>query len=276
MDKVSSIFDSLIIRGMIPEEKKTMTAEEFWKFTIDCYNQSEGNLHEQDGIKCRICKNKGSVQVIQGKFYSAYVPCKCMKKRNAYAKARNSGLGGYLYKTLDDYIVEADWQREFKKATEDYLHRHSEDNAWFMACGTSGCGKTLLGSIIANSLLFDRGRDVLYIIWTDFISQLKRDMMGEKTNEVSRYLDDVKKVDVLFLDEVLKKHNETDLRYLIEIINYRYTNDLKTIITSEKLLNELIDIDEAVFGRAVEKCEGFMINIPRDRRKNYRLRAITV
>jgi hypothetical protein len=80
--------------------------------------------------------------------------------------------------------------------------------------------------------------------------------------------------DVLFLDEVLKKHNDTDLRYLMEIINYRYTNDKKTIITSEKLLNELLDIDEATFGRAVEKCEGFVINIPRDRKKDWRLRSL--
>lgn len=140
-------------------------------------------------------------------------------------------------------------------------------------CGQSGCGKTLLGSIIANALLVDKGRSVMYVIWTDFISMIKRSMMGEKANDASDALEKVKNAEVLFLDELIKKYNETDLKYLMEIINYRYTNDLKTIITSEKLLNELLDIDEATFGRAAEKCEGFMINIPKDRKKNYRLRA---
>ena len=113
----------------------------------------------------------------------------------------------------------------------------------------------------------------MYIIWTDFIGKVKRDMMGEKANDVSEDMDKVKNVDVLFLDEVIKKYNETDLKYLIEIINYRYTNGKKTIITSEKLMPEFLDIDEATFGRAIENCEGFMINIPKDRKKNYRLRA---
>ena len=98
--------------------------------------------------------------------------------------------------------------------------------------------------------------------------------MGDKTNDVSEYLDKLKNVEVLFIDELLKKYNETDLRYLIEIINYRYTNDLKTIITSEHVFDKLLDIDEATFGRAIEKCEGFSINIPKDRKKNWRLRSL--
>jgi DNA replication protein DnaC len=145
-----------------------------------------------------------------------------------------------------------------------------------MACGQSGCGKTLLCSIIANTLLVRSGRSVMYIIWTDFIGTVKRDMMGERTDNVSDTMETVKNVEVLFIDEAIKKYNETDLKYLIEIINYRYANNLKTIITCERLMTDLIDIDEATFGRAIEKCEGFMINIPKDRRKNYRLRGLKI
>ena len=122
--------------------------------------------------------------------------------------------------------------------------------------------------------MYEEQRAVYYVTWTDFISRLKRDVMGDRTNKVSEYLEEIKKVDVLFLDELVKKYNETDLKYLIEIINYRYTNNLKTIITSERVLDDLLDIDEATFGRAVEKCEGYLINIPKDRNKNYRLRAL--
>jgi DNA replication protein DnaC len=175
---------------------------------------------------------------------------------------------------MDDYIAENEWQERCKRMVVGYLERHSHDEVWFMACGQNGSGKTLLGSIIANTLLAKKERAVMYVVWTDFISKVKRDMMGEKTNEVSNRIEEIKNVDVLFLDEVLKKHNETDVKYLMEIINYRYINDLKTIITSEKLLTELIDIDEATFGRAVEKCEGFMMNIPRDRKKDWRLRNL--
>jgi DNA replication protein DnaC len=202
--------------------------------------------------------------------------CYCEAKRKTYRRAKRSGLGEYLKKTLDDYRTNAQWQEKLKGITKEFIEHHSQDNVWMMACGQSGSGKTLLCSIVANHLLFNQAREVMYVTWTDFISKLKRDMMGDKTNKVSDYLEEVKKCEVLFLDETLKKYNETDLKYLIEIINYRYTNDLKTIITSERILDELLDIDEATFGRAVEKCEGYLMNIPKDRCKNYRLRAVTV
>jgi DNA replication protein DnaC len=250
---------------------KPMNAEEFRRFTVECYNESEGDLDKQDGIQCLICKNKGYIQVLEDR-YAPYKRCRCMSRRDSLIKAKSSGLGDYLNKTLNDYIVVDDWQGRCKRMVEAYLDRHSHDNTWFIACGQSGCGKTLLGSIIANTLLVKKERAVMYIIWTDFIGKVKRDMMGEKANEVSEAMEKVKNADVLFLDEVIKKHNETDLKYLIEIINYRYSNDKKTIITSERLMTEFLDIDEATFGRAVEKCEGFMINIPKDRKKNYRLR----
>ena len=270
MDSLTSLFKRMGIEVI----DKPMSDEEFRRFTVDCYNEREGDLDKEDGIQCIICKNKGWIQVIE-KGYEPHRKCECMARRDAYKKAQQSGLGKYLKKTLDDYeTLKEDWREKCRRAVENYLERHSHDDVWFMACGQNGSGKTLLGSIISNALLTKKERAVMYVVWTDFIGKVKRDMMGEKTNEVSVRMKEIKNADVLFLDEVLKKHNETDLRYLMEIINYRYTNDLKTIITSEKLLNELLDIDEATFGRAVEKCEGFMINIPRDRKKDWRLRSL--
>ena len=87
-------------------------------------------------------------------------------------------------------------------------------------------------------------------------------------------LEEIKNVEVLFLDEVLKKYNETDLKYIIEIINYRYNNNLKTVISSERNLNELLDIDEATFGRVVEKSGEYLLDIKKDRNKNYRLKGL--
>lgn len=269
MDNMKRIFN----RMGLDASESSMSSEEFRRFTVDCYNESEGDLDKDDGIQCVICNNKGYVQILEDR-YAPYRKCKCMTRREAYASAMQSGLGKYLKKTMADYIAEEEWRARCKRAVEGYLERHSHDDAWFMACGQNGSGKTLLGSIIANTLLVKKERSVMYVVWTDFIGKVKRDMMGDKVNEVSDRMEEIKNVEVLFLDEVLKKYNDTDLKYLMEIINYRYTNDKKTIITSEKLLNELLDIDEATFGRAVEKCEGFFINIPRDRKKDWRLRSL--
>lgn len=249
----------------------SMTKEEFTEWQVKNYNESEGHLHEQDGIECEKCLNKGDIQYVKdGYVYSQR--CECHEKRLNILRAKKSGLGEYLNKRLSDYEVAEEWQGGCKRKAIEYIK--SDGNEWFVALGTVGSGKTLLCSIVANNLLFKKGRNVLYVTWTDFISRLKRDMMSDNANEVSTYLDEIKKVDVLFFDELIKKYNDTDLKYLIEIINYRYTNDLKTIITSEKTLNELLDVDEAIFSRVAEKCGGFLINIPKDRHKNYRLKGL--
>lgn len=62
-----------------------------------------------------------------------------------------------------------------------------------------------------------------------------------------------------------------------EIINYRYNNqDLITIISSERTLTDLLDIDEAIAGRIAEKSKpgGYCINLNKDTKKNWRMQGI--
>jgi len=255
-----------------PKPKKSI--KEFMEMRIKIYNESEGDLKYFD---CPKCKNKGYVQeLVFSDFYNDYIEvmkkCECSPKRRLMYKAQNSGLGDYLSKRFNDYIATEDWQKNIKTKAIEYCK--SENKYWFVTLGQSGAGKTLISSIIANYLLLKQEKTVLYITWTDFISKLKRDMMGDNSNKVSSYLDEIKNVEVLYVDELLKKYNETDLKYIIEIINYRYTNDLKTIISSERTIDELLEIDEATFGRVIEKADRFIINIPKDKKKNYRLRNL--
>lgn len=255
-----------------PTKQRTM--KEKLTELAEIYNAKQGNMNELD---CPICKNKGYIRIV--KFddeYQDYITlvkeCECMPKRKIIQNARKSGLGEYLNKCFEDYIVTSEWQQKMLDQAKKYASRNT--NEWFVLLGQSGSGKTMLSCIVANDLLLNKNRKVIYITWTDFISKLKRDMMGDNSNNVSKYLDEIKKVDVLFIDELLKKYNETDLRYIIEIINYRYTNDLKTIITSERVLKELLEIDEATFSRMVEKSNRFIANIEKDQKKNYRLKKL--
>lgn len=254
-------------------ETKDFTNEELELLKIQWYNDSEGELNKEDGIECEKCKNKGFYQFLKnGSTYTTY--CECYARRMQIKRARNSGLGEYLNMRSKDFKADTEWQRTIKDKMIEFCQEHTEDNVWFGIVGAIGSGKTMACSIISNHLLYNLNRNVQYVTWTDFISRLKRDMMGDNTEVVSEYLQEIKKVDVLFLDEVLKKYNDTDLKYLMEIINYRYTNNLKTLITSEKLLDELLDIDEATFSRAVEKSKGYFLTIPRGREKNYRLKGL--
>lgn len=262
------------IQDLIKSNGEQINEEELLDMKIELANSIEGDMNKIDGIECEECKNRGYITI--KKFYDIYnrnievvKNCKCMKKRILVRNAINSGLGEYFNKTFDDYKTKEQWQINCKQKAMNYVKSNNKE--WFIMCGQSGAGKTLLCSIIVNSMI-EQNHIVQYITWTDFISKLKRDVMGDNTNLVSDYLDELKNVEILFIDELLKKFNEADLKYIIEIINYRYINNLQTIITSERNIDELLEIDEATFGRVIEKCNENIIYIPKDRNKNYRLR----
>ena len=56
-----------------------------------------------------------------------------------------------------------------------------------------------------------------------------------------------------------------------ELLDYRYNNDLITILSSELTFDRLLSLDEAIAGRIREKCGPFLVNIARAAGKNYRL-----
>ena len=61
--------------------------------------------------------------------------------------------------------------------------------------------------------------------------------------------------------------------YAFRLINYRYNNDLVTIISSELLISELRAIDEAIAGRMKQKATNrFMVQIGRNEERNYRFK----
>lgn len=79
--------------------------------------------------------------------------------------------------------------------------------------------------------------------------------------------------DVLYIDDFFKgKISETDKTLAFDIINYRYNNSLVTIISSELLLQELIDVDAAIAGRIKQMSADYIVQIAYDDERNYRLK----
>jgi len=92
------------------------------------------------------------------------------------------------------------------------------------------------------------------------------------------------RAEVLLLDDFLKpgrdrKGNEegasaADMRLAFDLLNARYLNRLPTIISSEWHIGELAEMDEAVASRIYEMGTGFIVNIKRDKARNWRYRNV--
>lgn len=249
------------------------------RMRADTINKMQGNLDIQDGYNCTLCLNRGysmEVREKDGNYYMVSVPCKCDPVRKNIMRMKRSGLENLIKKCrFENFEEKEDWQKALKWEAMSYAE---EPEGWFYIGGNSGSGKTHLCTAICRKLLLE-GHDVLYMLWRDDVIRLKGMLNTDAyQEEINRY----KSVEVLYIDDLFKigrasadtpqKPSQGDINIAFELINFRINNNLKTIISSECTLDELLDIDEAVAGRIADGNHVFSIG--KDRRKNYRFRNL--
>lgn len=237
-------------------------------------NETEGRLTGHD---CPICKNKGVIFALSDG-YIVSRNCECMKIRDSRARLRASGLESIMNEyRFDRYEASDRWQKDFKKRAIEFIKDH--ERKWFFAGGQSGAGKTHICTAIASQFL-KQGLSTRYMLWRDESVKIK-----SSANESSEYgpmVNPLKTVKVLYIDDLFKTGKDeygntklptpADINIAFEILNYRYNNDGITIISSERTIEELIDIDEAIGSRIRQRSKEYCFNFNRDRNKNYRLR----
>lgn len=147
-----------------------------------------------------------------------------------------------------------------------------QENNWLVLLGEPGCGKTHLSLAVANYLL-RQYIPVLYFQHVEGFSEMK-EMLRSKDGIKGR-VDQMKKVQVLVWDDLWKRQaghepRPFEFEIVFEILNYRYLNLLPTIISSEKLPQELLTIDRAIGSRIMERGKRHLVVI-KGLENNYRL-----
>ncbi len=224
-----------------------------------CPVSSEVKINE-----CEICKDLEWLKVEDG-----YKPCKCRDVKRYKRILENSGISeSFQRKTLDNFKTDnAKVIKQAKDTAKEYINNFENENS-IAFIGAIGCGKTHLGTAIANELMA-KGIAVLYINYRDMVNKLKQSVTDEENynKEMYKYRD----VPVLFIDDLFKGLLDADVKYIYEIIDFRYFNKKKMIITSERKINDWLNIDNAVGSRLYEMCKGRIVEfVGKD--LNYRLR----
>ena len=235
----------------------------------DRENAEEGHLK---GIDCRKCKNKGYSVIVRDN-EQIMVVCDCMGARKSLERIEKSGLKRAVEEMrFDNFIVTEKWQQDFLTTAKKYVE--CGENKWLFYGGNSGSGKTHLCTAVCGELL-RRGKEVRYMMWRDEGTKIKS--LVNDSAEYSRLIGELKNVEVLYIDDFLKVQRNTlptpaDINLAFEILNYRYANKSQTIISSEKTLDEILALDDAVGGRIYDLAKGYGMTLAYDRNKNYRLR----
>lgn len=254
---------------METESKEIDSATESLVNITDHFNKEDGDLNTLDGIDCPICHNKGFYFTDDDNGVTqTFHQCECMKKRISMRIAKDSGLEKLLSLKLKDYKAEDEWQKAIKQLSYKYLE--SDNDNWFCLLGQSGAGKTHICSAICNNLI-RKCHEVRYIVWNTLTSDIKESFKNNDGSILRKY----QTIEVLYIDDLFKgSKSEYDVKNIaFDILNYRYNNKLKTIISSELTFEELNDIDSALAGRIKQMCKEYLVVIPRGIEKNYRFKG---
>jgi len=255
---------------------------------VDAENRMKGNLDLYD---CPICKNKGYIVFINQDGYEAYQTCNCMQIRKNLRRIKASGLENQIKEmTFENYLqtdLSDDWQLRCKKAAINYAE---QGVGWFYISGQNGSGKTHLCTAIAGKFL-SHGKQVSYIRWREEIVKIKNLVC---TDGYNLRLDNLKCVDVLYIDDFFKSGKRTndsrsyqfggkesasftvptnaDINIAFDLLDYRYINNKPTIISSELFLDEISEIDEAIAGRIRQRSKPYTLLIKRDKSRDFRMK----
>lgn len=218
-----------------------------------------------DNVDCQTCHNTGAIIQIAPDGTLKATQCACMAKRVSIRNLERSGLKDMIRRyTFKGYVADTPERKKVLAAAADFCN----GAGWFFISGKSGSGKTHICTAICSRLM-DSGKAVRYMLWRDASAELKALVTdGEEYQERIRPF---KTAPVLYIDDFLKGgHSDADIRLAFEILNSRYNDSqLRTIISSELTLFEILGIDEAVGSRIYERSKGYVIEAPRE---NWRLK----
>lgn len=237
---------------------------------VDRYNDEVGTLQGND---CTICKNKGYIMILDDG-YTALKKCECLKTRQSKKIIERSGLKHLIQEyTFEKFVAQETWQRVIKEKALAFVQ--NTEAHWFFIGGQVGAGKTHICTAIVNELM-KQGKEALYMLWRDEIMKLKANVM--EGNEYFQAMEAFKTKPVLYIDDLFKSERgkqptTSDINIAFEILNARYNNpELTTILSSEKLLKEILGIDEAIGSRIFQRAEGFALELNKNPKMNMRLR----
>lgn len=218
-----------------------------------------------NNVDCPICNNKGYILRTDEDGITWARDCTCMKKRISIRRIDDAGLRDLVQKyTFNNYNADDPVTAKIKKKAWEFT---LTDAPCFIIMGKSGSGKTHICTAICSQLIED-GWKTKYFLWRTDAAILK-----SMVNEGERYQQEINKlrnVPVLYIDDLFKGSvSEADVNLAFTILNERYnSSNKKTIISTERTVNELVKIDEAIAGRIVEMARGYVAQAPK---KNWRM-----
>lgn len=240
------------------------------------------NENPQAEQKCPICggtkyADMGYFQMDIGEYHFCD-HCNCVEVEAAKRRIEKSGISQAMQGwTFDSFKTDEPFRQQMARLCASYVQAYlnadpSKPKPWLFLGGQPACGKTHLCSAVVNKLLSENV-PCLYVSWSNEAKKLKALANDIRQQEE---MNPLLCTPVLYLDDLFKSMRKTpptpaDISLAFDIIDGRINRNLTTIISSEWMIEELLQQDEATFSRLYDRVKNFNFSIPPDPKKNYRL-----
>ncbi|MFC1870526.1 ATP-binding protein [Chloroflexota bacterium] len=216
----------------------------------DTWSSADGAEASQ-GSDCPVCHGAGFVhpRLPSGKpDFSRVIPCRCaqgeLDKEHHARLQRHSNLGLLTRFTFDNLMPQGRSgspanQERFGGACEAAKAFAAEPRGWLILVGPSGCGKTHLAAAIANQRL-SQGHPVFFINTTDLLDHLRSAFSPNSEVAYDEFFDQVRNAPLLVLDDLgAQTSTPWAKEKLDQLLNYRYSGELPTVITTITAIEQL-------------------------------------
>jgi DNA replication protein DnaC len=258
------------------EKRSVSKSKSLEELNVEKYNNAK---EECFYCPCPKCNGKGYIAFLNELGIMQLKKCTCFTTRANRKKFVDLQLYDYIKMfdgKLDKVEDKETWQRQMKECAKAYLEDNDGKN-WLLLCGQSGSGKTTIETLVAYNLTAKYpNAKIDYINWdTDWQSLVGLYNQEEKMIRINQ----LQTVDILIIDDFLRhrdsKLTENERNLAKAIIDYRYKAKNITLITSELSINQLLQIDEAIGGRIIERCKKtYFVSVKEDSTRNYRTREL--
>ena len=232
-------------------------------------NQSAMQRNAQSQYKCPLCHDSGWKIVINDNGREVCRSCECLKQKKAISALKASGIAeAFQDRTLDNYTpknkVQADALSRSKRFVE-IFGKYDNMHMNFMLMGQNGAGKTHLSVGIANALI-KKNVLVRYVTFQDLLAAFAN---AKKEKDLYKLINQYKDAELLVIDDIFrttirewngqKNPLMSHIDAMFQIIEYRYFKKKGIVVTCEKTVDEIREMDPAITGRLVEFARGNIV-----------------